>query len=316
MLRSGTKTYSDPALFQAALPDRGGVLTLTGPGPFKGRQTRIALKNMILLQVEETLPRIAFRVLPADRIHIFFSSSPFFNSIWGGVALRAGDIVVQGFGCGTHDRTTGRSSWGSISIEARALTAYAKDVAGILFAAPQTSQIFRPSVSAGMRLMQLIGKHANWRQRSRKCLQMLRCGARWRKNCSTRWQTASLRKTPTAIRLPGKRKLAMMAEFEATLQNEILRPLPVPKIARLMGLSERTLRFYCDQILGMGPFQYLQLRRFNLVRAALQQSEAASATVQAVARHYQFKELGRFAGTYRDVFGELPSTTLHHINKS
>ena len=313
MLRSGTKTYSDPALFQAALPDRGGVLTLTGPGLFKGRQTRIALKNMILLQVEETLPRIAFRVLPADRIHIFFSSSPSFNSIWGGVALRAGDIVVQGFGCGTHDRTTGRSSWGSISIEARALTAYAKDVAGILFAAPQTSQIFRPSRSAGMPLMQLHRKACQLAAKKPKTFANVEVRRALENELLDALVNCLVAEDAYANSATREKKLAMMAEFETTLQNEILRPLPVPKIARLMGVSERTLRVYCDQILGMGPFQYLQLRRLNLVRAALQHAQGGSATVQEVARHYRFKELGRFAATYRDVFGELPSATLRHI---
>jgi AraC-like DNA-binding protein len=60
----------------------------------------------------------------------------------------------------------------------------------------------------------------------------------------------------------------------------------------------------------MGPHQYLRLRRLSLIRAALQHADPASTSVEAVARHYQFGEPGRFAMAYRKIFGESPSVTL------
>jgi AraC-like DNA-binding protein len=52
------------------------------------------------------------------------------------------------------------------------------------------------------------------------------------------------------------------------------------------------------------------LRRLNLVRSALRRADPANASVAEIARSYQFQELGRFAVTYRTVFGEMPSSTL------
>ena len=60
----------------------------------------------------------------------------------------------------------------------------------------------------------------------------------------------------------------------------------------------------------MSPHQYLWLRRMNLVRRALALADAAAKTVTEIANDHGFAELGRFAVTYRKLFGESPSVTL------
>jgi AraC-like DNA-binding protein len=60
----------------------------------------------------------------------------------------------------------------------------------------------------------------------------------------------------------------------------------------------------------MSPHRYLWLRRMHLARNALRRAERHSATVTSIVRDYGFGELGRFAVTYRQLFGESPSATL------
>jgi transcriptional regulator GlxA family with amidase domain len=48
----------------------------------------------------------------------------------------------------------------------------------------------------------------------------------------------------------------------------------------------------------------------NGARSALRRADPATASVAEIARRCQFPELGRFAVTYRTVFGEMPSSTL------
>jgi AraC-like DNA-binding protein len=49
------------------------------------------------------------------------------------------------------------------------------------------------------------------------------------------------------------------------------------------------------------------------VRGALRNADPDMVTVTEIARRYGFTQFGRFAGAYRAVFGESPSTTLKRI---
>ena len=60
----------------------------------------------------------------------------------------------------------------------------------------------------------------------------------------------------------------------------------------------------------MGPIRYLTLRRMHLARRALLQADASTATVTQIVTDHGFLELGRFAVTYRALFGETPSMSL------
>jgi transcriptional regulator GlxA family with amidase domain len=66
----------------------------------------------------------------------------------------------------------------------------------------------------------------------------------------------------------------------------------------------------CVESLGVSPTRYLLLQRLNRARAALRRADPSTTSVAEIARNNQFLEFGRFAVTYRTIFGELPSVTL------
>jgi transcriptional regulator GlxA family with amidase domain len=84
----------------------------------------------------------------------------------------------------------------------------------------------------------------------------------------------------------------------------------MPALCSAIGVPERTLRVCCTEFLGMSPTRYLLLRRLNMARSALRRADPATASVAEIARSCQFQEPGRFAVTYRTIFGEMPSSTL------
>jgi AraC family ethanolamine operon transcriptional activator len=75
-----------------------------------------------------------------------------------------------------------------------------------------------------------------------------------------------------------------------------------------VGVSERSLRNAFYDVYTTSPKRYLKLWQLHQVRRELR---AAHASVTDVATLHGFFELGRFAGEYKALFGEVPSATLH-----
>ena len=102
----------------------------------------------------------------------------------------------------------------------------------------------------------------------------------------------------------------IMVRFEEVLADHPNRPLPMPHLCALVGVTERSLRFCCAEFLGISPSRYVLLRRLKAVRIALRDADPATASVAEIAGRCGFTELGRFAGAYQTAFGESPSTTF------
>jgi AraC-like DNA-binding protein len=81
-------------------------------------------------------------------------------------------------------------------------------------------------------------------------------------------------------------------------------------LCQATGVSERSLEYAFQEVMGMTPTAYLTRVRLHRVRKALQAATRASTTVTAEALNQGFRHLGEFSRAYRDCFGELPSATL------
>ncbi|KGJ89631.1 helix-turn-helix domain-containing protein [Colwellia psychrerythraea] len=84
----------------------------------------------------------------------------------------------------------------------------------------------------------------------------------------------------------------------------------IPELCKIAKLSERNLQYGFKEYLGVTPIRYLRLLRLNGVRRDLLINQCDSNKVVDVALNWGFIELGRFASEYRQLFQELPSTTL------
>jgi AraC-like DNA-binding protein len=87
-------------------------------------------------------------------------------------------------------------------------------------------------------------------------------------------------------------------------------PVFVLDVCRAMGISQPTLFRAFRQTLGIGPKEYLQIRRLHLSRQRLLHDPDPAVSVHAVAYDLGFWHLGRFGSAYRAMFGEMPSRTL------
>lgn len=102
---------------------------------------------------------------------------------------------------------------------------------------------------------------------------------------------------------------SLVRRAEESLRARSFQPVYVPELCATLGASEARLREAFQRVCGVGPTRYLRLRRLHLVRRALRSTRAEELTVSAAAARFGFFELGRFAGDYRALFGELPSRT-------
>jgi transcriptional regulator GlxA family with amidase domain len=92
-------------------------------------------------------------------------------------------------------------------------------------------------------------------------------------------------------------------------QANLDKPARIPELCLAVGVEPRQLRRACQAILGVTPVSYLHTLRLSEVRRTLATQDGAASTITEVASRFGFHELGRFAATYRAVFGEHPSET-------
>jgi AraC family ethanolamine operon transcriptional activator len=88
------------------------------------------------------------------------------------------------------------------------------------------------------------------------------------------------------------------------------RPIHISELCSALKVSRRSLHRAFAGTMGMGPTKYLRRRRLSTIHSVLKQSDPATISIGDLAFEYGFPEAGRFAGYYRDHFGETPSETL------
>lgn len=83
-------------------------------------------------------------------------------------------------------------------------------------------------------------------------------------------------------------------------------------LARIAGVSTRSLQAGFSDHVGMSPMSYLRSVRLDRAHAELVTSDPAVTTVAEVACTWRFTHLGRFASLYRERYGRNPSATLRY----
>jgi AraC family ethanolamine operon transcriptional activator len=98
------------------------------------------------------------------------------------------------------------------------------------------------------------------------------------------------------------------------IEENAQEPIYLRELCLITGASERTLRYGFLERYGVAPKSYLQAFRLNGVRRKLRRADPVSTKVIDIANHWGFWHMGKFAGDYRRLFGELPSETMNRHN--
>lgn len=119
----------------------------------------------------------------------------------------------------------------------------------------------------------------------------------------------SQERTPSSLLLPRTVRRA-----EAFITEHACDPLTLSDIAEAAGVPVRTLLHSFRRFRDVSPMQLVREARIERSREMLL-SASESARVADIALICGFVNLGRFAGAYREKFGEMPSDTLRAVRQ-
>lgn len=311
---SRASVFGEPEDFEDALrADGAAALLVTGHGRFRARLTQISLNRLRLASAEEEVARVAVVAVPANTVLVSWPIGDRPAPVWGGIKMRAGEMLTLGPGNRVHARTGGPCRWDTIRLPDEELLCYGRALWGPGLFVPPAPAVWRPAPTAARHLAQL--------QRAAIRMAEVRSGALTDAEAAHGLEQQlihaliqCLSAGPAAQETSaGRRHRCILARFE-----DLLRAGSSPSMTGIcakLGISERLLRACCKQHLRMGPNRYLCLQRMQQVHRALRSGTPGTASVSEVARRYGFRDPGRFATNYRAVYGELPSATLRQASQ-
>jgi AraC-like DNA-binding protein len=308
-------TFSDPQQFQDSMRPAEIEIFVTGRGRYDATLTKIQLGSLWMQRGHFALPAVAHSKIPNNRRMFFLqfdpNQAPILNS---GIEVTPSDIVCYPLGSEHHYRTSASYSCGGMSLAEEDFAAYEKAFLGHAQAAHSTMRVVRPRPALLSRVLSVHKAATDLAATAPDILAHPEV-AKAITHELARAMIACITDPVTEERYrPRQHRLSVMARFEQMLQAQSDEPLYVADICSGIGVSERTLRAHCQDQLGMNPHRYLWLRRMNLASRSLAHADPAAKTVTEIANDHGFAELGRFAVSYRKLFGESPSVTLRRAS--
>jgi AraC-like DNA-binding protein len=308
---STTSAFGELNGFQAALQNEGNLsLYVTTHGQFLARLTTVGLYRLRLAAVEEHLPRIGLLAVSPDTVLISFPIGDRLPPTWGGIQPRIGEFMSFGPEHRVHVRSQGPCRWGAIWLPANDLAECFRDLTDQALTFPPFSQLWRPPLATGRRLLHLHAAairaaevrpetivnaeaaHGMEQQLIDVLVACLSAGSSQKKIQNT------------------QRDQGIAVRFENLLESQSVLAPREKELATALGISVRLLRICCAEDLGMSPMRYIRLRAMHSVHNVLHGGAPGVMSVSRIAHCHGFRDLSRFAATYRSLFGELPSVTL------
>jgi len=308
MPSSRSFTFPDPLPYQAALRISDVNILPTARGEFRAELMQIDFDKLWMQRGRENLPHVVVGEIGSHRKAITFLTEKQ-EMTYCGREVPFGSIVVQRKDR-QHRRNPANRHWGSMSLSNDEFHSACKAITGCELSDKPSKFVVQPNPDVVSRLLQLhqtVGMIAETTPTIFAMREVGRALEQRLVHLMIRCLTEGFFSTMST---GSRRHDRIVARFEDFLEANPNQPLYLTDVCAALGVSERTLRWACEEHLGMGPIRYLTLRRMHLVRCALLRADPSKATVTQIVTDYGFWELGRFSVAYRKLFGETPSVSL------
>jgi AraC family ethanolamine operon transcriptional activator len=316
MIACGTTIFADSDDYRASVPGALIDFVPLGGVPARSRVTWINMQHLTLIGVEESMPRVSFVNLRPDAVFVSFPLRSEPPQLWNGLRIRRGAIIRHGVGDCFHHRMAGRGHWGMISLTSADLAAFGRTLLGIELAPPSMAKFHRPPPPIARDILRLHSEACRIVENRSDLIRRPEVSRALEQELIYALITGLSSGESNGRAGDRQRGSDIMARFQRVLDMIGSRRVSAAELSDAVGVSQRMLRMYCMEFLGIGPVSYARLRRLSLVRSALMGDASATATVAALARDHGFLKPERFAAAYRAAFGELPSTTLRRKQRS
>jgi AraC-like DNA-binding protein len=303
------RTFHCAESAEAAYLAVGARLWPTGGHPFKVRERRIEFDQLWVSRVEESGPLVRQVELRPQRAHITFLMLP--QPLAGdGMKIPFNSVVRHGNECRYYERSFGPLQWGTVSLPAEAFVLAGIALGDCDLTPPSNAVIVHPELPAMRTLRKLCAAVADLAKDAPGLLANSEL-ARGLEQTLIGAIVGCLSPHDISVSTAAHRRhRRIMNRFHQILDTNPDRALFLPEMCAALHVPERTLRLCCHEMLGMGPIRYLRLRRMRLAHRALRRAGPDTTSVTEVATRFGFWHFGRFATTYRSLFGEAPSATL------
>ncbi len=114
----------------------------------------------------------------------------------------------------------------------------------------------------------------------------------------------------SAIEKRGKHRSDIIRRADTAMRNLVGTKYSSGQLCRYLGVSERNLQLHFKEAFGLTPKAWFQCLALNRAHAELLERAATRSLVTEVALDCGFEHLGRFAKSYRELFGRSPSETI------
>jgi methylphosphotriester-DNA--protein-cysteine methyltransferase len=307
---SSVQSFTDPGDYSSSFRDFKYELTVTKGRNFVAEHGRIGLNRILLQWYYSNLPWVAHTEIVQGRATFGLRAIPGSSLLRAGKEMQTTNIERLASGQEIYTRTSGTVSWGTMSLSVDALASIGAATAGCELKPPVDVVTETPAPVAMARLLRLHSAAVSLAKQAPEIIANAEA-ARGLEHELVQALVDCLRPAKNEEDTVAKRQHALiMRRFHAAVAASGDRPVYVSDLCSAVRVSDRTLRICCQEHLGMGPKRYLWLRRMQQVRHALAIADHTSAMVTEIATAHGFWELGRFAGAYRSLYGESPSTAL------
>jgi AraC-like DNA-binding protein len=240
------------------------------------------------MQTYERAPRIKHAEQTPSRTFIKFLAQPGQELVMQGSVLPYDSIVRHPQGHSYYERTAGEVHWAGISMPVDDLEAATIAVRGCGLAPLHNRMIVVPTFQAMTRLRQLHGSIAAMAANAP--------GTLTAPEVAHGLEQSLIEAIVGCLSGPEEHEATwaqrchetIMRRFFRLLEENPTRPIFVPEFCSAIRVPERTLRACCQEHFGMGPKQYLLLRRMTLAHRAVQAANPVETTVTEVAIRFGF----------------------------